>query len=128
MEDDFDRINRILSHNLRELRGLRAISQESLALDADVDRTYVSQIERGTGNPSLRVLCKLASTLEVSLMELFQERTGTLLRPDPPSALARRGASQSGFDGRYMAQDPAQHAPADPAAPAQVSRKPPKPG
>ncbi|MNC82904.1 hypothetical protein D3C75_1366240 [compost metagenome] len=40
---------------------------------AEVDRTYVSQIERCTGNPSLMVLCKLANILEVTTDQLLTE-------------------------------------------------------
>ncbi|WP_422185856.1 helix-turn-helix domain-containing protein [Aquabacterium commune] len=36
-----------------------------------MDRTYVSQIERAVGNPSLLVLCKLAAILEVDAVELL---------------------------------------------------------
>ncbi|MDO4683651.1 MAG: helix-turn-helix transcriptional regulator [Lautropia sp.] len=37
-----------------------------------MDRTYVSQIERGIGNPSLLVLCKLGTILEVDALDLLQ--------------------------------------------------------
>lgn len=47
------------------------LSQERLALDADVDRTYVSQIERGIGNPSLLVLCKLGLVLNTDVGDLL---------------------------------------------------------
>lgn len=50
---------------LRELRGSVALSQEALALQADVDRTFVSQIERGIRQPSLATIFKLASALGV---------------------------------------------------------------
>lgn len=39
------------------------LSQEQLALQADIDRTYVSQLERKVINPSLLVLCKLSDVL-----------------------------------------------------------------
>jgi len=42
-----------------------------LALEADIDRTYASQIERAIGNPSLKVICKLAEVLKVSPIELL---------------------------------------------------------
>lgn len=48
------------------------LSQERLALDADVDRTYVSQIERGIGNPSLLVLCKLGLVLNTDVCDLLE--------------------------------------------------------
>jgi transcriptional regulator with XRE-family HTH domain len=50
---------------LREQRGARGLSQEALALNADVDRTFVSQIERGIRQPTLTTLWKLAHALNV---------------------------------------------------------------
>lgn len=47
------------------------MSQEHLALSAGVDRTYVSQIERGVGNPSVQVVVRLASTLRVDIDQLL---------------------------------------------------------
>lgn len=52
----------------------RGLSQEDLALEAGIDRTYQSQIERAVGNPSLRVLCAIAVALDVDLVDLFKER------------------------------------------------------
>lgn len=60
---------------MKDLRGKRGLSQESLALSADVDRTYVSQIERAVGNPSLLVLCKLGAILETDVLDLLAEQT-----------------------------------------------------
>lgn len=49
------------------------ISQEALADIAEIDRSYTSQIERGIANPSLQVLCKLATALNLSLGQLLGE-------------------------------------------------------
>lgn len=57
--------------NLRRLRVERHISQERLAFDAGVDRSYVGGMERGEENPSVDVLDKLAGTLAVPIAELF---------------------------------------------------------
>lgn len=51
----------------------KGLSQEALALSAELDRTYISQIERGAGNPSLLVLCKLAAILETDVLDLVGE-------------------------------------------------------
>lgn len=59
---------------MKDFRGRRGLSQEALALSADVDRTYVSQIERAVGNPSLLVLCKLGSILETDVLDLLAEQ------------------------------------------------------
>jgi transcriptional regulator with XRE-family HTH domain len=71
MGRDYDQIRGQLARNIRVLRSQKGLSQEALALSADLDRTYISQIERSVGNPSLLVLCKLAVILEVDVVELM---------------------------------------------------------
>jgi len=51
------------------------VSQEQLAFDAEIDRTYVSQIERSVINPSLLVLHKVATALEVTVVELLKDQS-----------------------------------------------------
>lgn len=57
--------------NLKNIRKSLNIAQEKLALEAGVDRTFVSKIERGIGNPSLEVLLRLANRLGVSVADLL---------------------------------------------------------
>lgn len=57
--------------NLRRIRVSKGISQEALALDAGVDRTYVSRLERNRENPSLGVLDRLAAALSVETVTFF---------------------------------------------------------
>ena len=61
----------LVGANLRRLRVERHISQERLAFDAGVDRSYVGGMERGEENPTVDVLDKLAATLAVHIRELF---------------------------------------------------------
>ncbi|MDR1076908.1 MAG: helix-turn-helix domain-containing protein [Xanthomonadaceae bacterium] len=56
---------------LRALRGEIGISQEALADRAGLDRTYVSGIERGRRNPSVRSLQKVSDALGVTLDVIF---------------------------------------------------------
>jgi transcriptional regulator with XRE-family HTH domain len=56
-----------LAADVRRLRKAKGLSQEALALVADVDRTYVSQLERCVANPSLVILQRIAQALGVSL-------------------------------------------------------------
>lgn len=79
---DYETVLWHLADTLRELRGSMALSQEQLALAADVDRTYISQIERGAGNPSLAILCKLSQVLDVDIVRL--------LHAPPPSTGLKR--------------------------------------
>lgn len=51
---------------LRLLRKQRGLSQETLALDAEVERNYISLIELGKNSPSIRILFKLSKALGVS--------------------------------------------------------------
>lgn len=63
MELSFDIAKKVLAENVKRRRQELGMSQEALALSAEVDRTYVSQIERGIGNPSLLILCKICDVL-----------------------------------------------------------------
>jgi transcriptional regulator with XRE-family HTH domain len=47
------------------------MSQEQLALKTGLDRTYISGIERGVRNPSLRIIFKLAEALSISLSDIL---------------------------------------------------------
>jgi transcriptional regulator with XRE-family HTH domain len=67
-------VQRDLAANLKEARGRAGLSQEALALSAEVDRTYVSQIERAVGNPSIGVLVRLASRLSIDIADLLRAR------------------------------------------------------
>jgi len=60
-----------LAERLRELRRERKWSQERLAEEAGMHRTYLAGIEREIRNPSLESLVKLANALELTLAELF---------------------------------------------------------
>lgn len=68
---EFDALRAVLAANLRARRKAIGLSQERLALDADIDRTFVSQIERGIGNPSLRILSQLAEQLDTEVAALL---------------------------------------------------------
>lgn len=57
---------------IRNLRNRRGISQDELARRARLQRTYISDIERGVRNTSLRSIKKLADALNVSLQMLFR--------------------------------------------------------
>jgi len=60
-----------LARNMKQCRKTRGLSQERLALDAEVDRTVVSKIERSVGNPSLETLLKLANRLDTTVSALI---------------------------------------------------------
>lgn len=60
-----------LARNLRRLRSARGLSQEALALEVGIDRTYVSAIERSKYSASMDVIDRLAQALGVNPHELL---------------------------------------------------------
>lgn len=59
-----------LAKILKHLRKERKISQEQFAVKANINRSYVSQMERGLGNPTLSVLFRIAEACDITFMEL----------------------------------------------------------
>ena len=66
-------LQQILADNLKRVRAERGYSQEKLAEIVDLHRTYISGIERGTRNVSLRNIEKIAQALDLSVVELLTE-------------------------------------------------------
>jgi transcriptional regulator with XRE-family HTH domain len=58
---------------LRQLRKAKKLSQEALALEAGLDRSYVGSIERGKSNVALINIHRIAAALGVEVGELFGE-------------------------------------------------------
>jgi transcriptional regulator with XRE-family HTH domain len=61
-----------LGQRIRHLRRVRGDTQEELAERSNINPKYLSSIERGEENPTLTLLIRLATGLEVELTELFQ--------------------------------------------------------
>lgn len=58
---------------LRDIRKLRGMSQEALALEADLQRNYISLIERGINQPTITTIFKLAAALKVKPSEMISK-------------------------------------------------------
>jgi transcriptional regulator with XRE-family HTH domain len=65
-------LRQLFATNLRRLRHARKVSQEQLAHDAEVDRAYLSRVERAVTYVGLEIIEKLATILEVDPVEFFQ--------------------------------------------------------
>ena len=61
----------LVARNIRRIRVERGLSQEALAVDAEIDRTYVSRLERNLENPTVGVLERVASALDCQIVEFF---------------------------------------------------------
>lgn len=67
----------LLGRNVRDVRRRQGLSQEELAHEAGMKRSYLSDLERGTRNPTVRALGRFAAALGIEPGELLR-------RPDDP--------------------------------------------
>ena len=66
-----------LAARVKTLRTELGMSQEAMALEAGIDRTYASQIELGVSYPSLRLICAIAQILGVEPVDLLSHKDKT---------------------------------------------------
>ena len=82
-----------IGRNLKRLRIAAGKSQETLAIEAEIDRTFVSAIERGIANPSIITLANVCYVLGITLGELFgPEILESMPEPAPRRSNAARPA------------------------------------
>ena len=65
-------INKQLGYRIRYLRQQKGLSIETLSLEAGINRNYLGDLERGTRNPTLIILNKIATVLDIDLPTLFE--------------------------------------------------------
>ena len=63
-----------VGQRIKELRKKLELSQEGLANEAEVDRTYVTDVENGRRNVSVEILERLIKALNVSITEFFNSK------------------------------------------------------
>lgn len=72
MENTYLEILFYFGSTLRKVRKAKGLSQEALAVLSGLDRTYISGLERGRRNPTLKIIGQLAATLDVPITDLFR--------------------------------------------------------
>ena len=80
-------VREALAENIRRRRRAMGVSQEELAHRAELDRTYISSLERCVYGATIDVVERIASVLGTEPFELLRPVEG----PVPAAALARRG-------------------------------------
>lgn len=66
-QNELEKLRASIAAQVKALRATKGLSQEDLALAADVDRSYVSQLERGIANPTLTILLRIADALHAKV-------------------------------------------------------------
>ncbi len=89
MDDQKRKITEEVGNRIKYFRRLKSISQEELALRANLNPAYFGQVERGVKCPTIDTLYKIANALEVSPAKLLQASD----RPTPPSEYNSRVAA-----------------------------------
>lgn len=77
--DDSTAFLKAFGQAVREARERTGISQEELGFESELDRTYISGIERGVRNPTVRSIARLCRALKVlpsSVIQQAEKRTG----------------------------------------------------
>lgn len=75
-----------IAWNLRQIRSSQGITQENLAVDANVERTAISGIETGDYNPTIDLLERLAEALSVDIVDLVSKVPEGAQAPRPMRA------------------------------------------
>lgn len=65
-------LREVFAANLRRLRHAKRLSQDDLAYEAEISRSYLSQLEKGAFYASLKIIGKLATVLEVEPADLLK--------------------------------------------------------
>jgi len=67
-----DKTRKQFGRRIKQLRKERGMTQEQLALTANIERSYLGAIERGERSPTLDKISSIAKALKVSVKDLFQ--------------------------------------------------------
>lgn len=62
-----------VGQNIRKIRLEKGWTQELLSFEAEVNKNYISDLERGARNPTLKILEKIANALGVDIVDLLKE-------------------------------------------------------
>lgn len=73
-----EKLSELFGQAIRKLRKNTGITQEVLAQKAHIDRTYMSSIERGKKNPTIKVIYKISQGLGISVSDIINEFEGNI--------------------------------------------------
>ncbi len=67
-----ENIKKVFGLKIKELRKQKSYSQNQLAKLTSIDKSYISDIENGNSNVSLKIIDKLAKAFEIEIYKLFE--------------------------------------------------------
>lgn len=75
MDSEAERLHRVVGQRLRDLREDRGLTQERLATEAGVHRTFVGKVERGESAVTVDTVAVFCAALDLTLAEFFEPFT-----------------------------------------------------
>jgi len=67
-------INELVGKRITHLRNQKKLSQQKFANEADIERSYLTHVEKGRKNISLNTLKKITTALDVSFKDFFESK------------------------------------------------------
>lgn len=83
-----------LGKRIKQLRVMRDMTQEELAEASNVSISFLGNVERGSKNPTVETIYKIANALDVTMSELLSFDTGMQVLEEPTSVELRRLLSE----------------------------------
>lgn len=83
-----------LGKRIKQLRVMRDMTQEQLAEASNVSISFLGNVERGSKNPTVETIYKIANALDVTMSELLSFDTGIQVLEEPTSVELRRLLSE----------------------------------
>ena len=77
-----------VGERIRYFRLVKGLSQEALALEANINTAFVGHLERGLKSPTVNTLEKIVRALDITMEELFSEKIAETDKDDQAKALA----------------------------------------
>lgn len=71
---DYTEAINAIALNIKNIRTLKNITVQDLAYRCDIERSNMSRIEAGRSNCTIKTLCKIATALDVTLIDLIEKR------------------------------------------------------
>ena len=100
-------IREVFALNLRKARQAKGLSQEALAHDSAVDRTYISALERGLYGATIDMVDRLATVLDVKAAHCCSDRQGRTRKSQTGKLREKSQNRRSGNPEKRSAADPA---------------------
>jgi DNA-binding XRE family transcriptional regulator len=82
-DKDFSKYNKVFGKKVKKYRGEEDMKQDELASAADITVTYLSGIENGKENPSLKVMTKISKKLKKYLPDMLKDEDDEEQNPKP---------------------------------------------